>query len=270
MNTITRLILLCGVLLSPIFAGDWGMPNYFDISTYAIDDYTSISKLSRSKADANRFVQQMQSRVNAKGVSSSWYLKREDANATLANFLSDNTDYAEALLFRGHGYYAGLWFYPGTFYSVTSLKKSFSGYTKWVFFNSCLTLNTSNANLGSWFNGNHSIMGHHADTWEFIHAYGCAPWGCSRHERSEDLWDTFAVNWVTNGMTIWDAWQNAYNAQIAGEGLGGQPAIAYKTGYIGTTWFDGSQEKFNNSYRQAVPTTFTTNSIYSTFGTPQY
>ena len=275
----TKSLILCGLLLTQAFSQTqtrWGLPEWFEMSTYAVNDYNpslsdgSNKDLDRSLADATQFATQLKSKINAKypNVYANWSIKRENWDATKANFTADNTNNNEALMFRGHGNAGKIFF--GNWATADRYTKQFGGYTKWVFFNSCLTMDQTVPELSYYFNGAHAIFGHLAFTYEFINSYSCSLVGCNHH-RSEDVWADFATRWITNGETIWDAYK--YSMQSKVYSMGSLPGLRPKVAYIVGTGdngqaFSGDTERFQNVYNGPIYGTVGTRSI--SFGTPQY
>ncbi len=226
----------------------WGIPTYLDFAAYAVNDYESISDLPRSIGHKDRFISQMQGKVEAKypNVIMNIRYNRENANATVFNYLNDNTNGSEIVFSAGHGWYDGVWMYDG--FVSSSSGKRFGNWTRWVFFDACLALNTSLTNAARWFNGAHAILGNRSNGWQYIRSYDCF-FSCS-HYRSEDQYNKFAQRFITNGEEIWPSYYNAVKEAIyQNGGLGIETAIINLAGNADNgQYVDFSQERFQNVY----------------------
>lgn len=259
----------------------WGIPDWLDVATYAINDYDLLygtdgkpkdNDLRRQINTANAFAAQIQSKITSKypEVSTTWRIKRENWDATRFNFINDDNDQDEMIFFGGHGLPNRIYF--GDWQNINSTQKSFGGFTKWVFFGSCRTLDTADTVIAHWFNGNHAVLGHAAISYEFITSYNCMPWGCS-HNRSEDVWGDFAQRWIINGNSIWVAYRDAIASQMYSDSRGIVPGIKPRIAYVYAIapdgkLFDGSEETITNVYNGRIFGSIRTKT--ASYGTPQY
>ena len=280
MNSIQKLSLIVILLVSYGFTTEtWGVPQYADITTVGINNYKYTydqygnpinNSLTRQVATADAFATALHSRINSKypTTSTNWSAYY-NADLVASDFKGRMTDITELVFFSGHGRENELIFW--NFSTVTSADKQFKGYTKWVFFGSCLTMNTEIANIAKWFGGVHTIAGPASISWEYINYYDCYPWGC-KHHRSEDMWADFAQRWVSNGETIWSAYRNAMVNTLWGNSVS-MKGLRFKMAYIvGVTPegvpFSGRNEVYSNSYSGPMYGNIYTLAV--SLGTPQY
>ncbi len=269
------IILAQNVTLSP--------PPQIFISAYAIEDYSNhptASDLGWSIGHKNKFVNKMTDAISSKYPSIPVVVKydRENSTATTSNFLKDNTNNTEFVLFVGHGNQQYLSFYNSSLFLNKGIKK-FGGNTYWVIFDACLVLNVNKAshlseevtetsldsnrlaNIYALFDGVHSIMGNYALGYQGSikkHWYSSARW------RTEDIYYYFATNFIKEGETIWDAYSDAvkkvyknfHNNAALGYSTnlpGFEPAMWYFYGtYPSGKVLDMSQEKFALTYNAPV------------------
>lgn len=252
----------------------WGVPTYCYNASYGVDDYLKISDLKRSIANIDRFSDKLAAEISAKypGVRTSNYIRRTNNNATTSNFKNDNTNYCEIVNFSGHGNANRVNLYDT---SVSSGEKKFGGYTRWVFFHSCLTLNVGPSTLRNWFDGVHAICGYRSLAYEFYRS-DCGLFDCDRY-RSEDVWDEFFARFIKDGNTIWDAWRYAVkHKQYENGNLDGlEVAIAWVKGNADNgVYFQGKDECFANTYNNPFNSYHATNIAYTynywVLGSPNY
>ena len=263
-----------------------GPPSYVWISTYAIDNYsasteTGLSNLPQSVAEKKRFVEQISKNIELKYPNTKvrHVRDRENASATVNNFLMDNTDDSEIVFFSGHGGPQALYFYdyghvflPGT--------KSFGGWTRWVFIEACLFMNMNSDDrisatassenmdmerkrrMSALFNGAHAILGNYADGVQWTikkHWYSSARW------RTEDRFNYFAQYFIKDGNGIWDSYVSALkkvyknfteNSALGSDGSkhpGYRPAIVYfYKSFSDGSVLDMSLEKYGETYNAPV------------------
>jgi len=272
------------ILLLPLFSfalTPWGLPTWVDISTYALNDYSqwssSTPNLKRSLSHKNRFIEQIQGKLNAKypNIFSTVRHNRENSAATTNNFKNDDTNGSEFVFFSGHGSKDFLYFYNGGIYSGSG--KKFGGYTRWAIFDACLALNKDIpiSQLENWFDGAHAILGFSSLSYEFIHSYNCF-FTCD-HYRSEDQYDKFAARFIRDGETIWSAYNNAVKGAIySNGGIAVEPAIVYRKGNVDNgQYVDFSEERLQNVYNGPFnsnngASNILTDRKYTTYGTPAY
>jgi len=127
----------------------------------------------------------------------------------------------------------------------------------------------------------HSILGYSSKSWnygKYKHYYGCGFLNigqCSYSRASSYVERDFATNWIGNKLGIWESYKNAVFKWIyKEEGLGVQPKIVYRYGYVDGKFFDPWEEKFENSIQKPV---FKNAGEYdgiaskwNTMGTPEY
>jgi len=304
-RTITTLLLLATVTT---FANEVYVraPQNIRFATYAIDSYTNgvHEPLSRSITEKNRFVSSLTYAIQNKYPSTaiSHIINRENEKATAENFLKkDKVNQAEMVLFVGHGNQQVLAFDDKDVNLQPSTVK-FGENTKWVVLEACQALNVNKLehigesisdpnninsaklnNLKGLFNGVHAILGHYAKTFQWM---ARKSWFSTAYWRTEDKFDYFAQNFITEGMGIWDAYSSAmrkmYNNFEAHRSTGTtnkikglRPAIAYfKKTFPNGSVLDMSQETFASTYDAPIyPTAGSTSTILIktlTLGNPQY
>jgi hypothetical protein len=251
-----------------------------DIATYAVNDYSQYNinnnsnygNLSRSIIHKNTFINQLQGKLNKKypNISSIVRYNRENSTATGINFLEDNTDLSEFVFFSGHGSYNSLLFYDWMIKATAPVRtKYFGGYTRWIIFDACLTLNASPLYLFSWLSGGaHAILGSRSMSYSFSTSSGY---------KSEEQFNKFTTRFVVNGEEIWSSYNNAVKEAVyTNIGLGIEPAIAYLAGNADNgKYVDFSKERLQNVYNGPFEykygaTNLTINWLSQKYGSPIY
>lgn len=274
--TMNKYILLVSLCICPIFAQIQGTPSTMKIATFAIDSYenTWLKDWPRGIAAANSFYDNMQWQILSKYPSTSISrLKKENNTAKKSTFLSNETENYNFIYYHGHGNNNKIFWGENEY--VTNMTKSFgSGNTYWVMLVSCLVFQNGHSNQDPWFNGVHSILGFSSLAWTFRYSNQCGfLWLNTCVEKSEEMEKEFAVRWIKNGEKIWDAYKMAVYHQIYEDGgIGVEPKIVYRYGYINGTFFDPWEEKYAEAYLGPI---FKTNytgigSRWSTMGSPTY
>jgi len=271
--------------LSSFALTPWGLPTYVDISAYAVNNYSyyrithglsddDLSNLPHSINHKNTFITQLQGKLGKKypSIFSTVRHNRENSAATKVNFLSDNTDLSEFVFVSGHGSYNTLFFYDDILQATApTITKTFGGYTRWIIFDNCLTLNASPLYLASWlYGGAHVILGNRSKSGQFSLP---SPYNYS----SADQFDKFTTRFVTNGGTIWSSYNNAVKETFyTNVGFGIEPAIVFLAGKADNgKSVNFSEEKLQNVYNGPFnynygATSLTINWLSQTYGTPAY
>ena len=258
-------------------------PSNFSILTFAISSYQDKwqDNSSQSRETANALVSSLKSNLLEKypqiTFSSTGYY---DELVTKQNFLNSSTNNFNFVFYKGHGgpNYITMW---PKYESVYNTSKKFGGKTYWVLLRSCLVFKNGETNQDPWFNGVHSILGYSSLSWnyeKYKHYYRCGFLNigqCSYSRASYYVERDFATNWIKQKQGIWAAYSNAVYKWIAKEqGLGVEPKIVYRYGYVDGKFFDPWEETFENSIQKPV---FKNAGEYSgigsrwnTMGTPCY
>ena len=164
---------------------------------------------------------------------------------------------------------------------IRNTEKKFGEKTYWVMMSSCLVFKNNESNQDPWFNGVHSILGYSSLSWsykKYKHKYRCGFLNlgtCSYSRASYYVERDFATNWIKEKQGIWEAYKNAVKKWIYKEqGLGVEPKIVYRYGYVDGKFFDPWKETFENSIQKPV---FKNGGDYDgigsrwiTYGTPCY
>jgi len=247
----------------------YGVPSQIHISAYAINDYSTFpggaTNLNRTILHKNMFINQIQVRLAAKYPSVDFYIthNRENSSATVYNFLND--DAGHIIFFSGHGTNNSIALRNGLINSYSG--KKFDGWTRWVYFDACLTLNANLSQVANWFDGTHAILGYRSLSWEFS----------GSPVSSEDVLKEFATRFITNGETIWNAHKNSVISIIYNQaGIGIEPAIVNRIGNAEHgEYVDFADEQFSNTYNgpfntALYATNIATSSRSVVYGVPQY
>jgi hypothetical protein len=289
----------------------WAQNSVIWVQTGSVADYSHARSLGYNVPDlsgdgvgphyeADVFVNSLISRINA-GYSyiSTASQQLKDAFCTQNIFTNHQPDMFDICFYSGHGYnyHFRTYDYPIALDYEGSATVNFGGYfTKWVFFNSCETLNNTTAtNYLPAFNGCHTILGHQAKMWFlkipyckwkfWLFGWQCGEWG---DHHTYDQWSLFATNWCDNHITdpynngLWDSYNKAVNQEIYQTcGYGIAPAIVWIWGYhnyVGN-YCNGRNEHFTANGSQYMWPTNTPNGpfiysgicyYYETHGNPSY
>ena len=270
-----------------------GVPSYFWVNAYSIEDYPpGIGDLGYSHEEADSFYHELAGEIEA------WYPQvytklnrwRKDSEVTSNNFLSDYQ--WEAVYFSGHGETGGIELYDTTqyLYQIDNLTR----YTKWIFFDSCLTLNDSSSYINStiFSNGLHAAFGFkslsiQARKRDF--SFWCLCWKTTNATYWK--WDDFAEYWIEDGQRMDISWLFAVENRIYDAfNYGVQPIVYYPYCRVETAsgesyYYGGGIERFEEVYDGTNPcdtwpgrtlpagwSTSYNNFLYTTvvYGTPEY
>ncbi len=248
-----------------IYSGSVADYSYVRSLGYGLNDLGGSTSMHY---EADAFVNQLNSRINAGYPSISTSTRQDkDLNFTKSVFTSHFLDNYEICMFGGHG--SPFNFYPYDYrVPINDGSVNFGGnYTKWVFFNSCSTLNSTTAtDYLPAFNGCHAILGNHAKGYVWFQEY-CKwkywlfGWQCGEKgtHHTYDQWEYFATNWCDNYKSdpgnngLWDSYNKAVNQSVYQECLKGiAPAIVWIWGYCPLTnqYGNGRNEHFTSNNSQ--------------------
>ncbi len=265
-------------------AADAKVPSKFSIVTFAIsqyeDDWQNQLPVAKDAANAlvNSFKDNLQKKYSSKVTFSN--KQYENNQVTRSRFKSSETDNYNFVFYTGHGNVNRITMFPVN-ERIRNTDKSFKGKTYWVMLNSCLVFKNGEANQEPWFNGVHSILGYSSLSWgykKYKHYYRCGFLNigqCSYSRASYYVERDFATNWIREKQGIWESYKNAVFKWIYKEGgIGVEPKIVYRYGYVDGKFFDPWEETFENSIQKPVfknaGTYIGIGSRWSTMGTPCY
>lgn len=272
MKKFLMLLISCFVSQSA-FAVDRGPVVPMKILTIALNKTTHSEFASHSTPYshdiANKFYETMKSEIKNKGYTGTvtTRLKKEDEEATSSFFKSSQTDNYNFIFSVGHGMPYRLIQYDKT--SVFIEDKQFGGNTYWVWLYSCLVFKNTydgDSRFNSAFNnGVHSILGFATNV--------------TAESASIKVPKEFAIQWVRNGKSIWNAFKLAVqyrlhdtgNTTMKPQGDGTSisttnvPAIAYRWGFVNNTATELANEKFETAYKGPVLNSSTYNNDPSHF-----
>jgi len=271
---------------SNLSASDWGYPPYIWITGLSINDYSQwppgdVSNLTRMHNHRNTFMDQMLTGVynNSPSTNINDNGRFSDGLPNAVSFqrlaYDSLLDSSEMIFIAAHGDYTegGLLTYYNNEYFQHS-NRSWSGYTKWVFYDSCQQIRYSPSNAAPAFaDGLHAIFGHHSILWEFrIWKWTLFPFGY--WVASEDHLHLFAYDWTANNKPMQVAWYNGIEHFIVNEGGLGMASGSYqRRGWIGNKYFNGNYQTINNTYKHSFPVNQPNDGIwrnYKTWGNPSY
>jgi len=262
------IIAFCLTLVIPAFSASWGLPTYLYILSDSIQDYPGTNDLPRSHAHKGRFVNGVIGNIKSKySAISTSNLDYQDSAATTTSLNNSNT--YEMVFFAGHGNTSGPAMYNGTLNN----SKSFGGWTRWVIWDACLTMNQSFDYMLPRFNGVHGMFGYKSIGYQFHKWTDYWIFGTGNHEYSEELWSRFANRWVKDGWGMWDAFQDGVQVEVANEGYSVQIGAFYMKGTIDGGYLDGSNEKLANVYNGPIQWAQATEGCWTrqtTWGNPAY
>lgn len=264
-------------------AVDANVPSQFSIVTFAIGKYEDDwqKEMPVAKETAKALVNSFKSNINKKYPNVAFLSKQyENENVTRTRFKGGETDNYNFVFYNGHGSIDKITMWPKN-ERIRNTDKSFKGKTFLVLFNSCLVFKNGEANQDAWFNGVHSILGYSSFSWgykKYKHYYRCGFLNigqCSYSRASYYVERDFATNWIKEKRGIWDSYKNAVYKWIYKEGgIGVEPKIVYRYGYVDGKFFDPWEETFENSIQKPVfrkKGEYTgVGSRWSTMGTPCY
>lgn len=275
-RTILPFIILC--ITNAISA-----PSSFSIATFAISSYQDNwqNNSSQSKETANAIVNSFSSNIREYYPKTKFDSVQYFDNAVTKHLFTGNTpDKYNFVFYKGHGSPNRITMWPKN-ERVKNTDKSFGGKTYWVLLRSCLVFKNGESDQDPWFNGVHSILGYSSKSWNYArykHYYGCGFLNlgrCSYSRASYYADRDFAKNWIKEKLGIWESYKNAVRKWIYKEqGLGVEPKIVYRYGYVDGKFFDPWEEKFESSIQKPI---FKTKGEYTgigsrwiTYGTPEY
>jgi hypothetical protein len=246
----------------------YGFPTGLKTYSFWINDYqdgNGIDDLERSDNHKNAFVNTLFDAIDDVTYSYQIYYTQV---ATLTNsqvtenaLKSSSTNNAQIVFFSGHGLPSGPVSWEGE--TLSPSEKSYSGITKWVFYDACLTLYNGGSYLDDAFNGNHVVFGFFSIVNEF------ANWTLDGWEYSEDMYEDFANTWVKDKEPMYEAWIDAIDDQWAAEGFSQRAGAVQRRATIDGKYFSGNYQRIYDTYRLDLNTgSFWTN--YVTWGTPEY
>ena len=260
------------------------VPTKFSIITFAISkyEYDWQKELSVATDAANALVNSFKDNLkdkysNAVTFSSKQY---ENSQVTRSRFKGTETNNYNFVFYNGHGTVNLISMWPKN-KLIRNTEKKFGEKTYCVMMNSCLVFKNNESNQDPWFNGVHSILGYSSLSWsykKYKHKYSCGFLNlgtCSYSRASYYVERDFATNWIKEKQGIWEAYKNAVKKWIYKEqGLGVEPKIVYRYGYVDGKFFDPWKETFENSIQKPV---FKNGGDYDgigsrwiTYGTPCY
>lgn len=263
-------------------AVDANVPSKFSVVTFAISEYEDNwqSKLPLAKETANALVNSFKNNLKSKYPNVSFSSKQyTDNQVTRTRFKGNETDNYNFVFYHGHGNVNRITMWPKNeriWHKNDISDKTFGGKTYWALINSCLVLKNGEANQEYWFNGVHSILGFSSKSPWYKKSRNCGFLYLSTcHTYSYYAERDFATNWIKGKQGIWEAYKNAVKKWIYKEqGLGVEPKIVYRYGYVDGKFFDPWEETFENSIQKPV---FKNGSGYDgigsrwvTLGTPEY
>lgn len=296
MKDIYKILIVCVFLACACAATPtWTTPTKVHVSAFAVNDYSNYSpsvapSLSRSVITKDTFIASLFSELNDyyPGLSRCTPYNYNDSNVTVCSYKGALTYHSEFVFFAGHGHQQRIVMHDlpmkvyegcaGDTCSALNYGKVYGGNTRWVIFNSCLTLNVNKSNMLSYpltlesvdlsrvdtlrtvFHGVHAILGYYALTWarEFPIPY------YNEIIATENLYKFFAKNFISYNETIWDSFVMAnmsvyyqFVEVLSDYGLDGpaglKPAIAFLRGYDENgVYHDTSLELFNHTYNQPI------------------
>jgi len=247
-----RIYFCIAVLLLLASNGFCSLPN-FSVVTYSIDSYENrwMTDLGVAGESASSLTGSFQNNLKSKYPNTRFeYASYFDAGVSKSTFAGTVPDNYNFVFYHGHGRpnYITMW---SKDQYVTA--KKFTGNTYWALFNSCNVFERGFSNPEIWFNGIHSILGYGSGFSgydKYRHYYKCGPLGlgaCSYTRASSYAERDFVTNWVSNKQTIWDSFKNAVYKWIYDEGgIGIEPKIVYRYGYVDGEFFEPWNEKFEN------------------------
>lgn len=265
-------------------------PSSFSIVSFAVQNFannpstgkpwadTLSSSIDESNTIVNTFVDQISS------IYPNTYfptpIKFHNAQVTKSVLTSNISDNYNFVYINTHGNVNFFIAQPFNEY-IYNYNKKFGGNTYWAMIKACLVFKNGEANQDPWFNGVHSIIGYSSLSWgyqRYKHYYRCGFLNigqCSYSRASYYVERDFVTNWIKEKQGIWESYKNAVYKWIYKErGLGVEPKIVYRYGYVDGKFFDPWEETFENSIQKPVfknPGEYTgIGSRWSTMGTPCY
>lgn len=258
-------------------------PSKFSIVTFAVgeyqDEWQRNSALSKETADAlvNSFKSNLKDNYPNTNFTSTQYY---NSSVTKSRFTGKTPDEYNFVFYKGHGNVNVISMWPKN-ELVYNTSKKFGGNTYWVLLRTCLVFKNGEADQEPWFNGVHSILGYSSKSKnydKYKHYYRCGFLNigqCSYSRASYYVERDFATNWIKEKQGIWESYKNAVYKWIYKEqGLGVEPKIVYRYGYVDGKFFDPWEEKFETSIQKPVFKNYEDydgiGSRWHTMGTPNY
>ncbi len=274
---------LCCVMVLLLVTSAFCAMDKFKLVTFSIGSYEDHWQRdwSTSKETADALMESFKSNLKSVYPKTAFeYAQYFDAAVTEEVFTGSVPDQYNFVFYKGHGSPNMITMWPKNQY-VHSTEKKFGKKTYWALFNSCLVFNNEKSYQDDWFGGIHSILGFSSLSWsypKYKKKYDCGPFGlgtCSYSVASYYVERDFATNWIKGKQGIFMAHANAVYKWIFQErGIGIEPKIVYRFGYVDGQFFDPWDEKFETAIQKpvfATPGSYTgIGSRWYTWGTPSY
>ncbi len=265
------LVFFSFLLSGSLYASDWGVPPWLYSMTVTIEDYSgSDMDLDRCHQHGDYFYNYLVSGISSNGYSITTFRNNVKDSQALKSYVTTYSDSYHFVFFSGHGNTYGPRLYDSTLYSYN---KAFGGATRWVFFDCCLTLNTTYASMRQRFNGVHSIFGFVSLSYEFSKVIAISSWPFFKTVKSEYQWSDFSDRW-TDGSDMYTAFRTSVKEKIVDDGDHDvEIASFHLRGAVDGQYLYGHREVISNVYNQPLTISEASDGFWKTrtvWGNPEY